>query len=296
LQNNSKNAALLVGNGVNLAGGANAGGDWTSLLGSLADRHIPNYAEIPSGVSMTEFYDILDLTSNSIRPLKLQKEFCNLMEDWKPSECHRSIGEWALRNEASLLTTNFDDLFSQSLDLELFSALEESPKRAKGTDYYPWQKYYAQNMLLKPDTGFGVWHPNGMRKHFRSIRLGLSHYMGSVERTRGWIYKGKQTRLLADSDSLAVWQGRQTWLQIIFNRPLIIFGLSLSECEVFLRWLLIERARFYRKFPKHKQEAWYVFPKTERENIGKHFFLRSVGVEPFEVSGHDEIYDRATWA
>lgn len=45
------------------------------------------------------------------------------------------------------------------------------------------------------------------------------------------------------------WDGAASWLHIVFNSPLLIFGLGLEENEVFFRWLLIERARYFKKFP-----------------------------------------------
>ena len=46
---------------------------------------------------------------------------------------------------------------------------------------------------------------------------------------------------------------------------MFIFGLSLAENEVFLRWLLIQRAKYYRKFPERGHSAWYLVGKEESE-------------------------------
>jgi hypothetical protein len=113
--------------------------------------------------------------------------------------------------------------------------------------------------------------------------------MGSVQKARNWIYKG----LYARRDRVQ-WPGVATWLQVAFNKPLIIFGLALEENEVFLRWLLIERARYFRKFPDRRKKAWYVHRASERGS-GKLFFLEALGIEPFEVATFDDIYGRGTW-
>jgi hypothetical protein len=80
--------------------------------------------------------------------------------------------------------------------------------------------------------------------------------MGSVQRARGWIHSGEQ-RLFGGKDR-TTWTGRYSWLHVVFNKPLPILGLGLGETEVFLRWLLIERARYFAKFPKRAQKAWSV--------------------------------------
>lgn len=93
--------------------------------------------------------------------------------------------------------------------------------------------------------------------------------MGSVERARVRLHKGvgaypqvvKYTRGMA---------------QILFHRPLAIIGLGLAENEVFLRWLLIEGAKYYKDFPARYQPTWFVHTANKR-NIGKLYFLKAVG-------------------
>jgi hypothetical protein len=86
-----------------------------------------------------------------------------------------------------------------------------------------------------------------------------------------------------------------TWMQIFFHKPLMILGLALAENEVFLRWLLIERAKYYKEFPARAQPAWYVHTLNENEH-GKHYFLNAVGVRSVAVASYEEIYGTATWS
>lgn len=74
-----------------------------------------------------------------------------------------------------------------------------------------------------------------------------------------------------------------------------IFGLSLEENEVFFRWLLIERARYFKKFPKRKKDAWYVYA-GKKNGDGKQFFLEGVGVKPIHVDSYDKIYGESVWS
>jgi hypothetical protein len=206
------------------------------------------------------------------------------MGDWRPHDHHNYIASWARDTGVPILTTNFDRSLSDGLGCRLHRT-----SGMKFSDYYPWDSYYAVDELAEVCSGFGVWHINGMERYKRSIRLGLTHYMGSVQKARNWIYKG----LYARRDRVQ-WPGVATWLQVAFNKPLIIFGLALEENEVFLRWLLIERARYFRKFPDRRKKAWYVHRASERGS-GKLFFLEALGIEPFEVATFDDIYGRGTW-
>ena len=90
------------------------------------------------------------------------------------------------------------------------------------------------------------------------------------------------------------WVGLYTWLHILFNRSLFIFGLGLKENEVFLRWLLIERAKYFKKFSLRNHQGWYLMKKNEnnKSDRGKRFFLESVGFEVLEVSSYDIIYKK----
>lgn len=243
---------------------------------------------IPKGITHTEFYDLLELDGDAkTSGLSLQREFCDLMKGWMPGKHHHWIVSWSQKAGCPLLTTNFEDTLSKAGGCQKLSTRKEG-----FSDWYPWEHYYGNEQLDDPTAGFGIWHINGMQCYHRSIRLGLSHYMGSVQRARTWLHRGGNRRLFSGKHD-ADWLGAQTWLQIIFSKPLVIFGLGLEENEVFLRWLLIERARYFRKFPDKKKAAWYFH--TEEKESGKLFFLRGVGVTPVQAKDYDEIYGAATW-
>ncbi len=81
-------------------------------------------------------------------------------------------------------------------------------------------------------------------------------------------------------------------MHIVFNRSLVIIGLSLDETEVFIRWLLIERAKYFRKHPTRKHSGWFITKKSKERNMeGKKFFLNSVGIELIELDEYDDIYE-----
>jgi len=263
---------------------------WHDLLMQLAKEHFPSgLKKVPSGVSLTEFYDLLELkTTNAALAKTLQQKFCDLMETWEPFKQHERVIEWAILNNSPVLTTNFDRALADAGRLKLLRT-----KSFGFTDYYPWESYYGNNEVMDPSKEFGLWHINGMIEYHRSIRLGLTHYMGSVERARKWIHKENEQNLFSGKN-IRYWKGYKSWLHIIFNTALLIFGLGLEENEVFFRWLLIERARYFKKFPNRMKNAWYVYNKSQ-DNPGKKFFLEGVGVKVVQVEGYDDIYGPKVW-
>lgn len=288
LREHRNEVAIVVGNGVHRYKPKNTSNSWRSLIQSLSDKYLGE--TIPkTGISLTEIYDLIDLK----RPQRgdgkpLQIEFCELMKDWAPSNCHRQLVDWAINNDTPILTTNFDNV----LGVAAGSELRYTERRGR-TDFYPWEFYYGNNDIIDPSSSFGIWHINGMQHYHRSIRLGLSHYMNSVGRARGWLHKGDEEGLFSGKN-IEYWRGYRTWLHVVFNNPLLIFGIGLEENEVFLRWLLIQRARYFRSFENRKQPAWYIH-KNEPAKAGKLMFLSGVGVTPVKVGSYDEIYGSHIW-
>ena len=289
LDRHRTNISLVIGNGVNRYGAAETTNSWHDLLIQLSKLHRhTELIKVPTGVALTEFYDVLDLKLNYSESEKsLQQEFCDLISYWKPYAHHHYIMAWAKNNNVPVLTTNFDRVLADAGCSIL--------RNQKGgfTAYYPWESYYGIGPIDDPSENFGIWHINGMERYRQSIRLGLSHYMGSVERARNWFHKGNEKRLFSGKN-IANWKGANSWLHVIFNTPLLIFGLGLEENEVFLRWLLIERARYFKKFPHRKKSAWYVHNKPIN-NPGKQFFLDGVGIKTIQTNSYDELYGSGIW-
>ena len=263
--------AFILGNGINLHYNKD-NVSWTDLLLDLWDAHSFNtQSVIPSGITLTEFYDILEIQNYARENFSgvLQKDVANRMGKWIPNESQNLILNKIKNLDSPLLTTNFDNLIPSSLGLD-FKKFPDT----KFTDYYPWSCYFSDKDLTNPTEGFGVWYPNGMLKYHRSIKLGLSQYMGNVERARKLIHKSPEN-IHFEGKNQNLWDGYKTWLHIVFNKSLFIFGLGLDETEVFIRWLLIERAKYFRNFPQRKHKGWYISIKGENssKSEGKRFFL-----------------------
>jgi hypothetical protein len=283
LNNRSQQLALVIGNGINRYNSDGNLNSWDAMLLDLWIKHTDDDPkDIPLGISLTEFYDALDLSSKS-KTKNLQKEFCDLLVGWNPKPHHQAMMAWAKRHSAPVLTTNFDETLSDCASLKL-----RHTDAVRFTDYYPWASYFSVTEIQNPAREFGVWHINGIKRYSRSIRLGLSHYMGSVERARALIHKGGKGRLFAESNH-GKWNGHATWLHIIFNNDLLFIGLGLDTSEIFLRWLLIERAKYFKAFPDRAKKAYYVHAGRDLSQ-GQTIFLKSVGCEIIKETSYDALY------
>lgn len=179
-----------------------------------------------------------------------------------------------------ILTTNFDVLMSQSLGLLRYNMGKSF------TDFYPWSVYFSNKELEYPTSGFGIWHVNGIVEYPRSIKLGVSDYMGNVERARKMLQSHDFNEFF-NGKNQTNWAGYNTWLHIIFNKDLFVFGLKLDKDEVFLRWLLIQRAKYSQMYNKGLR-GWFV-----DYNISKatRFFLEHIGFEVINIRKHDTLYN-----
>lgn len=289
LDENRHEIAFIIGNGLNNYLSKEKGIpslSWKDMLLKLWNLvSIDPIIEFPNGTSFTEFYDILELkNNNNIRienPLDFQKEVVELIKVWESTVYHERLVGKIRRFQAPLLTTNYDDLFEKSLNLKRYRTVN------KGfTDIYPWTTYYGEFIKEDPLVGFGVWHINGIVDYHRSIRLGLSHYMQSVSRVQRLLHKNEEVNDY-NGKNQNNWLGMNTWLHIVFNRSLFIVGLALDENETFLRWLLLQRKAYFKKFPEREYRGWYV--NKGKIDSGKKFFLNYVGIEVIEMESYEAI-------
>lgn len=291
ISKNQSDIAFIVGNGINRFPNNPGAISWETLLMKLWNAFSPdNYKEVPKGITITEFYDLLDIAASDNRStnFEIQREASRLLSDWHFRNHHTAFVKKASAIEAPVLTTNFDLILPSCLDLKQFYTDTKT-----FSDFYPWTTYYGGKQLQYPTDGFGIWFINGFINYHRSIRLGLSHYMGSVEKARNFLHKGNEGKLFSGKDQHD-WRGSKTWLHIIFNKSLCIFGLGLEENEVFIRWLLIERAKYFKKFPDRVKGGWYVAPRIEKpgdRDIGKKKFLEGIGFKLIETENYIEIYE-----
>ena len=285
LRSNRENIAFIIGNGINRYPNNPNALSWDDLLLNLWFKvSKETLLERPNGISTTEFFDVLEL-ENRI-DINLKKEVSLMMSEWQPYNQHRQIINRILELDAPLLTTNFEETFAKTINYNLFRT-----EQSGFTDFYPWTSYHGIKQLELPTQGFGIWYVNGMINYQRSIRLGLSDYMGSVERARKMIHNNSENNLYTGKNCNN-WIGHKTWMHILFNKSLFLFGLGLEENETFLRWILIERCKYFKLFPDRKYKGWYLTERSSNlTNIGKKFFLEKVGIEVIELDSFSDIYE-----
>ena len=86
IEKNKNDIAFVAGNGVNRYPDNPNALSWDNLLIKLWNKvSSDKISSIPKGISLTEFYDILELENKE--KINLQKEVAGFMEDWKPV-CH----------------------------------------------------------------------------------------------------------------------------------------------------------------------------------------------------------------
>lgn len=286
--NNKNEIAFLIGNGINRYKDDNKERSWDNLIKNLVEEYTDLGFDItPSGISLTELYDLIEIKSKfDTRKKNIQEKVIKTLENWVSSDTHTKIAEQILSLNASILTTNFDYLLAKSLGVDKYSNIQ-----GKFNHFFPWNYYFSTTKVDDPKDGFAIWHINGMQDYPESIRLGLTHYMGMIRKAHSLIHKNENNPF--SGKNIDRWEGYQTWLHIIFNKSLFIFGLGLDEQEVFLRWLLIERAKYFKKFPDRKKKGWYVQIKEtdNKGNEGKKLFLNALGIDVLYVETLKEFYE-----
>ena len=83
------------------------------------------------------------------------------------------------------------------------------------------------------------------------------------------------------------WNGHKSWLHIWFNIPLIIFGLTYEQDEVFLRWLLIERKRYKDEYFDDMEVCFISLDKPEPSVTN---LMLNLGVKIKRIDDYSELY------
>jgi hypothetical protein len=222
---------------------------------------------------------------------KMVESICKEMNSWQFADIHCNVGRFAEKWNIPILTTNYDINLEQSINAQLYDY-----KHEYSNDSCPISCCYT----TYSDTtinDFAIWHINGVIKYPKSILIGLSHYMRCLQTIRGLILPHSQTTAeLFNGNNIGFAYIKNTWLELIFSRNLFIIGLQLDVNEVVLRWLLLERAKYYALYNRDKRKAWYVITKKEYENslskdLGKRMFFNSVGVEILVLPDYKDIYE-----
>ena len=120
---NQSDIAFIVGNGINRFPNNPKAISWDDLLMRLWQKFSPDiYSEVPKGITITEFYDLLDIANSDSRSTNfhIQKEASKLLEDWTFRPHHEAFVRKAKSIGAPMLTTNFDLILPTSLRLQQY--------------------------------------------------------------------------------------------------------------------------------------------------------------------------------
>ncbi|MCX6879364.1 MAG: SIR2 family protein [Verrucomicrobia bacterium] len=321
----SPQLALLIGNGINLAAGATEGISWDDLMSRLVNEAAerardPTQALITlmrllerthgqRSASLPEVFDILeatgtmaaDPTAPRIKQPDLQSRLADLLKDMKPGEPHAKLVNWAINAQVPILTTNYDHCLQDAIPNQACAQHRLKNGRAQ-SDYYPWDRYYSTHALTDPATSFAIWHVHGDRAMKRSIRAGLDQYMGMVERLRQ-LKRPVALEILTEPSAeptSAPAYFKAPWLRVFMGRKLWIQGLALHADEVSLRWLLIQRFRYWKLYqpnPHGGPTGWYVHGPTEDSKVGaldapRRAFFESVGLSVIQIRKKGDMYDK----
>ncbi|MBN2156816.1 MAG: SIR2 family protein [Candidatus Lokiarchaeota archaeon] len=305
-----KNTALILGNGINNFCDRN--NSWNNLLIDLARKNVSKKADYKKiledkSVSYPEFFDLVDLSREppSIN-LELKKRLAAGISRWKPQKAHNMWVSKFMEIDRPILTTNFDYLLelsdnriesyikSKSQD-KRFSPLNFKIPQAKRefTTFYPWRSYYSDRIIRDCNREFAIWHIHGFCDYVRSIRMGLSDYMGIVEKSRKLLYKSSGNPF-KDFTSMNNWIGKNTWLDVFLNNNLLIVGLGLEVQEVSLRWLLIIREKLFKKYEERgiRKKTWFILNEEYDSMLeGKKLFFEKLNIEIIYAKKSEYIYD-----
>jgi hypothetical protein len=276
------NIAFIIGNGINRYKDNIDTRSWDNLILDIYNEtaSIPLKVIPEKGITNPELFDITRLnTANSSSRSFLQDKFISKLKEWKFGTHHKNITSIINKYNCPILTMNFDTLMADSVGAKHNYTLEN--KKRGWTAIYPWQDYFAIKPLSSENDGFSIWHINGMKIYKQSLRLSLSEYIGNTRKARKY-WPTKNNPVFGP-------QGSKTWLKFFLTKSLCIFGLGLEDQEVFIRWLLIERAKIYKIYPNLRKNGWYL--NTNEMEDGKRLFLESVGFEIIQLESYQDLYE-----
>lgn len=292
---------------------------WSAVLKKLCDkRQICLDPEKPFDLSYPEIASLLNLRTLDRKPasktsprrlkrdMRMEISGCYHILTGQDTLHEQFLG-FMKKNNIPVITTNFDMLFAEKLYEHKVGTGDPALFKPNAKQF--WNYCYNENEG-KHDApvidcrelvdNYAVWYMHGNQKHPSSIVIGLEDYVNSISLAKSMISAESDKEksrfgLYGAKDDL--WIGRNTWLHLFFHRDLVFLGLSLDSQELFLRWLLVQRANYQSTMKiKHKRtlrKAWYVHDDYCKLNSStpKGVFLTACGVELVPNDNHKVIYD-----
>lgn len=303
-----KDFAILLGNGINnnafyKLGNADSN-SWKALLKKMSQKKFDEQILEPNtGVTYPEVFDLISRNGKNFKELK--QDLTMNLENWSNTEIHNKFIRFAQENNIPVLTTNYDTcLLDEDFVRKVRKVMREGraqrkkyapiyqKKHGKGfSDIYPWFSCYSDKEVIDPLNEFAIWHIHGFRYYKRSLVIGSVDYTSTIKRLKEFLYN-KSDGLFKNETN---WRGKNSWLDIFFNKKLYIIGLGLDSQEIDLRWLFMEREKYLREvkglnLEELKSYTNYIY--TDKKNdlpLGKEYFFYSLNINTIKKS-YDEIY------
>lgn len=224
----------------------------------------------------------------------------------------------AIRQGNHILTINFDNNIEgfvkniKNADCSIQYVECQDKTNSKFTNAHPlygWNRFSTFNKKVpllaaneSTDTAKippGIWHIHGWAgtneksQKGASIKLSFQKYCACISRIKQ----------LGDYNKLLEWKGRNTWLNLFLNRPLIIAGLGLPQEEIFLRYLFLLKYKLEQKKADQQDNTllnsyYLTLQKKEATQDSQPDgcdFLRALGVNIVEFDSYADLYNHQLW-
>lgn len=109
LQDNLYHLAFLIGNGVNIYSIGNNDCSWDSILSEAWNGISGKTFNNKKGITLTEFYDILELKNSYKNPSELKRAIVNPIVSMPHTPKHDTIQNYLEHWGQPVLTTNYDN-------------------------------------------------------------------------------------------------------------------------------------------------------------------------------------------
>lgn len=294
-----KDFAILLGNGINYNNSADY--SWKKILIEIAnEKQDIGYLKDSEAISYPEFFDAIIFNKSRQKKLdikkcisEVKKQICDKITNWNETDRHTTIVNYAKDNNIPILTTNYDITLEKALFKDNNKAKKKKKIYLPLGEYlhyrYPWHQYYSNKKIDNSLNSFAIWHIHGFIYYPQSIMIGADDYASVINHVKDYI-NNKKNGLYASLCNNTTWKGNNSWLNIFFHKDLYIIGLSLDSQETGLRWLLIQREKYFRDDEKRRKKTVYVHFDNKDLPAGKEFFFNSLGIEIKQLSSYAEIY------
>jgi hypothetical protein len=256
---------------------------WEDMVLEIANRHkndkTPIQAFKAELMLKTEVCDLLKRHSSKSSNIKIFKR--------------NIICDNFFNRSTHLLSLNFDKLLcnnvkTKNISLKNCGVIQEA--KSKGIRKKDAKLLYDRTKCLKDDQESTVWHPHGHIDCPESLVMGMRDYgflplsyFYAFNLFKAWENEvagnlqgaekyEKLIQVLIDYDKQPGDQGNMhaadNWVTRFMLYPISFIGVGLSQVEIGMRWLLVQRARNFRKLLKTQMPATEFYGTTNPEIPG----------------------------